>query len=88
MACAEIGNPPGGEEDRLGPFLIGSTPQNESVQVPSGNTVTLFFSEPIQKPSRGTPVFVSPRQSEPPEVKWKKDQIIVTLTDDFTRDLT
>jgi len=88
MTCAEIGSPPGGEEDRLGPYLIGSTPQNESVQVPSGNTVKLFFSEPIQKPAKGTPVFVSPRQSEPPEIKWKKDQIIVTLADDFSPEQT
>jgi len=82
-ACAEIVAPPGGPEDKQGPFLLSSVPENGALDVQRGNTVTLYFSERIVKPRLGQAVFVSPRPAEAPEVKFKADYIVVVLPDSF-----
>jgi len=83
LSCAEVVSPPGGEVDRTGPWLIGSEPENEAVQVASGNQITLYFSEPVMKPTSGNPVFISPRPYMQPKIKWKSERIIITLADSF-----
>ena len=82
-ACAEVVTPPGGPEDKQGPYLLESEPENGALNVPPGNTITMYFSERIVKPRLGQAVFVSPRPTEQPEVKFKPDRIIVTLPDSF-----
>jgi uncharacterized protein (DUF2141 family) len=83
LTCADIGSPPGGEEDITGPRLIGSEPKNESVGVPPGRKIVLYFSEPITRPRSGRVIFVSPRPSAEPGIDWKKDRIEIELPDSF-----
>jgi len=84
LGCAEIVPPPGGPEDKQGPFLLGSEPANGAVAVRPGNTVTLYFSEPVVQPRKGKSVFISPRPSAEPKVHWKTDRIIVEFPDSFS----
>ncbi len=86
--CAEIGAPPGGEEDRTAPNLIGSEPTNGATDVPPGNTATLYFSEHVIEPETKTAVFVSPRPTSPPKLKWKSDRLTIYFADSFRTDQT
>ncbi|HUV30504.1 MAG TPA: Ig-like domain-containing protein [Acidobacteriota bacterium] len=88
FGCAQISAPPGGEEDRTGPVLIGSSPENESVMVTTGDRIALYFSEPLLKPLTGSPVFISPRPASEPRIQWKKDRIIITLPEAFKANRT
>jgi len=81
--CAEIGTPPGGEEDKIAPFLMGSEPANGSVNVAPGNEITLYFSERVVEPISQQLVLISPRSDEPPSVKFRGDRIVITLPDSF-----
>jgi len=81
--CAEVAPPPGGEADKLSPILTGSIPENGAVNVAPGNSITLFFSERIVEPRSGKAVFVSPRPSKEPKLKWKSDRLQIILPDSF-----
>jgi hypothetical protein len=83
IGCAEVASPPGGPPDKTSPFLVGSTPEKGAVNVESGNSITLFFSERIVKPTSGKAVFISPRPEREPKLKWKPDRIEIILPDSF-----
>ncbi len=83
FGCAEVASPPGGEADKTNPYLVGSVPENGAVNVGLSNSITLFFSERIVKPPSGKAVFVSPRPSRDPKIKWKSSRIEVVLPDSF-----
>ncbi|MFH1686680.1 MAG: Ig-like domain-containing protein [bacterium] len=86
--CAEVAVPPGGPEDKQGPFLLGSIPADGAVSVARGNSITLYFSEPILPPRTGKAIFVSPRPETEPDIKWKSDHVIIALADSFETDRT
>ncbi|MGH8015619.1 MAG: Ig-like domain-containing protein, partial [Candidatus Zixiibacteriota bacterium] len=88
LNCAELAPPPGGEEDRTSPTLIRTLPENKSIHVTSGREITFWFSEGISKPSISKPVFISPRQEQNPELKWKSDRLIVKLAEPFDSNQT
>ena len=88
VSCAEIALPPGGPEDKQSPFLLGSIPENGAVNVDSGNSVTLFFSEAVVKPKSGKGFFISPRPDQEPDVSWKSDRVIIELAEVFEPDVT
>jgi len=86
--CAEIGRPPGGEVDRVGPYLVESHPENGALSVAVGNEIVLLFSEKIVKPDKGKAVFVSPRPDTEPEIKFKGNRLTVRLREFFRSDQT
>ncbi|MEW6412866.1 MAG: Ig-like domain-containing protein [Candidatus Zixiibacteriota bacterium] len=86
--CAEVGPPPGGEEDRTAPILIGSDPVNGATSVPIDDRVTLYFSESVVKPEGKTAVFVSPRPAAEPKLSWKSDRLVINFADSFNSDQT
>ena len=88
LACAEVAPPPGGDADRTKPFLIGSSPQNGTVDVEPGNTVILYFSENILKPATAQAVYISPRPVTEPKVRWKSDHVKIVFAEDFSADQT
>ncbi len=88
LACADEMPPPGGEIDKTGPYLMGSEPLTGAVNVPSGNSVTLYFSEHIKKPTRGEAIFISPRPTTPPRTKWSSDRVTITFADSFKTNQT
>ena len=86
--CAEVAPPPGGEEDKKAPFLMSSIPENGATSVESGNTAILYFSERIIRPKTGKAVYISPRPTSEPELKWKSDRLIINFPDSFKFDQT
>jgi hypothetical protein len=88
LGCAEVAPPPGGPVDKTGPFLVRSEPENGSVNVEPGNKISLYFSERIVRPATGRAVFISPRPSREPKLKWKTDRIELILPDSFAANQT
>jgi len=88
FGCAEVGPPPGGPEDKAPPFIIGSSPTNGATNVAIDNQAVLYFSESIVRPEGKKAVFISPRFSEEPELKWKSDRLIINFPDSFQVDQT
>jgi hypothetical protein len=83
LACAQIENPPGGEVDKTGPVFLRSEPANGAVNVPEGNSVTIYFSKDITAPAAGQGLYISPRPPENPKVKWKSDHVVITFREQF-----
>ena len=83
ISCAEIASPPGGEEDKVKPYIIGSEPANGSVNVPCGDRIVLYFSERVNPPQTGQSVFVSPRPIIKPKLKWKSDRLEIIFAGSF-----
>lgn len=88
ITCAEVGPPPGGEKDEVKPYILGSKPENGSVNVPRSDRIVLYFSEQVMSPQAEQPVFISPRQTEKPEFKWENDRLEIVFTDSFDIDET
>lgn len=88
LGCADEMPPPGGEIDKTGPYLLGSEPLTGAVNVPAGNSVTLYFNERVKKPKTGQAIFISPRPITPPKIKWSNDRITITLADSFKTNQT
>lgn len=80
LSCAEIAPPPGGEEDRSGPYVVVSEPAAGTVNVVSTGLITIRFSERIT-PGAQTRVHISPRPKTPPELKWRSDRLEIRLRD-------
>ena len=87
LSCAEIGAPPGGEEDKIGPYLIGSVPGNGELNVAPTNQITILFSEPVLEPASKS-VFISPRPDPDPKIKFKSDRIEIELAEPFAPNRT
>lgn len=86
--CAEIAPPPGGDVDKTKPRIIGTFPENGSVNVPISDEIRINFSERIVKPTAGKAVYISPRPSKEPEIKWKSNNIIIKLADSMEANQT
>ncbi len=88
LACAEVQPPPGGEVDKTAPAVLRTIPVNGSVNVERGNTITVYFSKDVNEPLGTKGVFISPRPSKNPKIKWRSDHLIITLPDTFKTDQT
>lgn len=88
LNCAETGLPPGGEEDKVKPFILGSEPANGSLNVSSENRILIYFSETVIPPVAGASVFVSPQPASKPKLKWKSDRLEIIFEDSFKADQT
>jgi len=88
LACAEIGPPPGGEVDRIGPVLLESDPPDGAMGVSPRQHIALTFSERLVKPEMGAGVFISPRPAHEPQIKWKSNRILIDLGEPFQPDQT
>lgn len=89
FSCAEIAPPPGGEVDKTPPYIIGSSPTDGATDIPFNNQIIISLSERVVKPDKQTKaVFITPRPKIAPEIKWKANQIIITLFDSIRTDQT
>ena len=87
LSCAEVQAPPGGEVDKLAPRVDSTVPINGSVNVATGNTIELYFSERVQA-GQGKALFLSPRPTKEPRLKWHSDRLTITLAEPFDSNQT
>ena len=88
FGCAEVGAPPGGEEDKIKPTVVAAVPANGATSVPRDNKIRIDFSERIVPPRTGSGIFVSPRPVQAPEVHWKATSVEIVFADSFSVDQT
>lgn len=88
LHCAEVAPPPGGEEDKQPPIVIETSPVNGAINVTPGREIIFWFSEGIVRPASTRPVFIAPRQKQPPEISWKSDRLVVKLAEPFDSNQT
>ena len=78
ISCAEIRPPSGGPPDKTPPKMVSSTPASGETAVSGEAKVRIRFSESIQA-GTGTQVFISPKPSRKPKVKWHGSELSVEL---------
>lgn len=87
--CAEIAPPPGGEVDKTSPFIVASSPADGATDIPFNNQIIISLSERIVKPDQqAKAIYITPRPKTKPNIKWKSNQIIITLFDSVKTDQT
>ena len=67
-SCANIGSPDGGRYDVEPPRVIGSSPQNKSVNR-TDRKINIRFNEYIKLENASEKVIISPPQQEVPNVR-------------------
>lgn len=88
VTCAKVASPPGGPEDKTGPEVLETIPAENSVGVMSGNTISIQFSESIEKKSVENAIFISPRFAGEIKYKWQKHTLNIILPDSFADSTT
>ncbi len=86
--CAKIGAPKGGPADTTAPSMISTTPSGEAVNVIIDNIITMVFSEAIQRESVAGQIYITPRQTEDPELSWEGNRLDLILSDSFQDNTT
>jgi len=86
--CAQVAAPPGGPVDKTAPVILSSWPGRDSVNVKRSDRINIEFSESINKNSVEKAVFITPRQSDEPELKWKGNILSIILPDSFAENST
>jgi len=86
LACARMGSPPGGPEDKVAPKLLGTVPESLGVYGDWNRDVEFRFDEIVSEGSSpnyglGTgdleKLFLVSPSSAVPVVRWKRDRILV-----------
>ena len=88
VSCAKVVSPPGGPEDKTGPEVLSTSPSGNSVGVPPGNTISIQFSESIDKKSIEDAIFISPRIVGDVKYKWQRHTLSIILPDSFADSTT
>lgn len=86
--CAKIEPPPGGPVDKTGPSVLNTYPQTESVAVPSGDEITVEFSEKVNPKSIESAIFISPRMEGKLKYKWQDRKLVIKLPHNFSPNTT
>lgn len=86
-SCAEIRPPSGGPPDKTPPKMVSSIPASGETGVSGEAKVRIRFSESIQA-GAGTQVFISPKPSRKPKVKWHGSELSVELPEPLATNQT
>ena len=79
--CAAQGPPGGGPEDKTGPMLLSSFPENGSVNVSTNVEVVLNFSETIEPRSVESSLQITPIPKQSPIVHSYRRKTTITFID-------
>ena len=87
VSCAKMGNPDGGWFDEQPPKIIGTLPQDGSVNAHS-RKIRIRFNEYIKIENATEKVVISPPQLEMPEIKGQGKDISIELKDSLKPNTT
>jgi uncharacterized protein (DUF2141 family) len=76
LSCAKVGPPPGGPEDKIGPVVQQSYPNNNATQVPRKMVARLVFSKPVNYQSVEAALFLSPDPRQRLRYRWRSGHIL------------
>ena len=86
-ACARQTTPTGGPKDSIPPALVNSNPKNGQVNF-KGKTVELVFTEDVILNNPREQLIITPDIGKMPDVKTKKEKVIITLDNDLNDSTT
>ncbi len=81
-SCARQTTPTGGPKDSIPPTLVSSNPKKGQVNFKS-KTIELTFSEDVILNNPREQLIITPDIGKMPEVKTKKEKVIITLENDL-----
>ncbi|MFZ5433916.1 MAG: Ig-like domain-containing protein [Calditrichota bacterium] len=87
-SCAKIGTPPGGPEDKTGPALISHYPELDAVNVSRRMAARLEFSEPVNRTTVETSLFLSPDPRQRLRYHWSGRTLELIYLDSLEEDRT
>ena len=79
MRCAAQGPPSGGPEDKTGPILLSSFPENGSVNIEPDIDITLNFSEPVEPRSVEANLEITPALGKAPVVRTSRKRVTISF---------
>ncbi|MCK4655755.1 MAG: Ig-like domain-containing protein, partial [candidate division Zixibacteria bacterium] len=88
LSCAKQQFPPGGPEDRTPPEILLTQPEHGSVGIDLQPTISITFSERMDRKRIREAVFVSPPPDGDIKIGWKKNSLRINFTDSLTPDKT
>ena len=74
-SCAKKGFPPGGPPDLTSPEIVSTTPENGATRIPTVSTITVQFTERMNRKSVENSVFISPPLET--DLKWKGNSLVL-----------
>ncbi|WP_276368221.1 Ig-like domain-containing protein [Chryseolinea sp. H1M3-3] len=86
-ACARQTTPTGGPKDSIPPTLVNSNPVHEQLNF-SGKTIDMTFSEAVILNNPKEQLIITPDLGEDVDVKTKKNQVTITLTNALKENTT
>ena len=88
MSCAKMGAPPGGPEDKAGPFLVTHYPDLDAVNVQRRMIARLEFSEPVNRASVEAALFLSPDPRQRLRYRWRGNTLELIYLDELDANRT
>ena len=88
LFCAVQGSPSGGPIDDIPPEVIETFPAHGDTLVPPETTVSITFSETMNRNSVQSALFISPAPTTVPDLSWRGDRIIIDFAELFSPDKT
>jgi len=88
LGCAAQGPPGGGPEDRTGPILVSSIPENGRVNVSRKTDIVMTFSENIDPRSAENSLEITPAPPRLPVVKVNRKRITIEYPDSLAENTT
>jgi len=88
IACAKRGFPTGGPLDETGPEVVRTVPVSGATGVPADAEIRIRFSEPMERRTVESAVFISPNPSEALRFRWHGDEVTVLLPERLRPDRT
>ncbi len=80
-ACASIGAPGGGPEDKIAPTIVETSPTTDSTRVSRLPEIKIVFSELMDRVSVENALFMMPFPTLPPELDWDGHTLNILLRD-------
>jgi hypothetical protein len=80
--------PPGGPEDKTPPTVVTSAPDNGSVFVDLKPSISIAFSERMNRETTAGAVFVSPPVEGEVRIEWKKNELRLDFDEELLIDRT
>ncbi len=88
FSCAKQGFPPGGPVDRRPPFILRTSPRNDSTNVARDTKVEIYFNEAVDKRSCEESLFITPFPGENVKYKWRGKRLRIEFADSLLKNRT
>ena len=88
IGCAKQGFPPGGPLDETAPEVIRTVPTPDATGVPADAAIRIRFSEPMERRTVESAVFVAPNPLGTIRFRWRGDEVNVLLAEPLRPDRT